>query len=138
MDTEQDVKVLETICDVMIEGSKYTEYKLDNGYTLYTKEITDADILANLSDKEKEQVNHLFKLFAKDEDQELLNYLLEMVYRHVFMRLSDDYIIYTNGKETTKYNPTIEDEMNVDICHPLTNRSIPLNELMASLKIENQ
>ena len=133
METNQEVRVNEIIRNHSIDGCVYTAYSLDNQAMLYIKEITDADILANVSDEERQAVEFLFKHYKSNQDK--LNAHLEVIYKDILMKLSNDYIIYVDELgNTSKYKAQFKRNCYVNIQHPITKKQMNINKLIAHLK----
>ena len=134
MKSNKIIRVNEIIRNHLIDGCVYTAYSLDNQAMLYIKEITDADILANVSDKLKASICQQFKEW-KDDDPEMLNGWLENTYKSILGKLTNDYLIYTDDMgNVSKYKAQMSRNCYVNIKHPITGNYLNINNLVANLK----
>lgn len=133
MINNRGIKVTEIINDYIINNQYYTAYILDNGSSLYIKEITNEDIINNMTKNDKEYVKELLHYY--ESRPQLLNDLLKAIYKDVLMSLSDDFMIYSEAENITSiYKPIFTRNQYVNINHPITKRLLTVNKLIANLK----
>lgn len=127
------IKVTEIINDYIINNQYYTAYILDNGSSLYIKEITNEDIINNMTKNDKEYVKELLHYY--ESRPQLLNDILKAIYKDILMSLSDDFMIYSEAENITSiYKPIFTRNQYVNINHPITKGLLTVNKLIANLK----
>lgn len=118
-----------------LDGVRYMIFHLSNGGMIAIKEITPSDVLAKVSDKQQRVINTLFNEYVEEENQEGLNEQLKAIYKTILKDMADAFVVYVDREHNTHlYRAQFKRNCYVNVRHPITGKSVNINNLIANLK----